>query len=304
MTQLITARSLTRYADTLAESSSFGLESSFGRPKNEVFSGTRGTTNFFHEDDPQGATRSATELVMLTNVDETVPQARARTRRELAITIETWTNRSGPARRRTWARWVTHYPSLNGIDPTAMWDTTNHDHDAALVDLLRLAQSEPDAFIAWLCKSRYLISNKIRTTIPADLTELAAAALSADLDELATRRRPFSTLYNRARRQCRKSLIPTVASSQPLTMGKGLSSNHSDPALRSKSRTVVYAPFAVSEPTESIDTMVSVDGVCRRHSETRWTQLLAETLLDQPTLSERTRRRTRATYRTLIRGAA
>ncbi len=245
------------------------------------------------------------DLVMLTNVDETLPEARARIRKELDETVAQWTERIRPARRRRlWARWSDQYPSLAAIDPIAMWDTTDRRQDQAMVDLIRLIPTEPEAFLAWITKSRYLISDLTRKTIPADLAELAAAALEADCDELALRRRPFLTLYTRARRQTRKSLVPSKVSVQPLATARGLSSNCSDPAKRSKSRTIVYAPFGASNPIDTIETMVAIDRICRRHDQQRWTQLIDETLHDKPTLAPRTRRRVRATYRTLIQSAA
>lgn len=244
-------------------------------------------------------------LVMLTNVDESLPEARARIRSELDAVVAAWTEHTRPTRRRRlWTRWSDLYSSLTNLDPTAMWDTTDRTHDRAMVDLIRLIPTEPEAFTAFVTKSRYLISDLIRKTIPADLGDLAVAALEADCDELASRRRPLLTLYTRARRQSRKTLVPCNVSVQPLATARGLSSNCHDPAKRSQSRTIVYAPFGASNPTDTIDTMIAVDRICRRYDEVRWTQLVDETLHDTPTLAPRTRRRVRATYRTLIQAAA
>jgi|GEM_PF-2934832 len=305
MTETLTPSSIT-YTTEIAACSSYGLESSFGKSRDYVFRGTRLSAH--QPVDPETCTPEGgpmSDLVMLTNVDETLLDVRARIRKELDAVVTAWTDRIRPGqRRRLWANWSAQHPSLSGIDPIAMWDTTDRSHDQAMVDLIRLMPTEPEAFIAFVTKSRYLLSDLTRRTIPADLGELAAAALIADCDELARRRRPLITLYTRARRQSRKTLIPRKASVQPLAASRGLSSNHRDPAQRSKSRTIVYAPFGASNPTDTIDTMIAVDRICRRQDEARWTQLIEETLHDTPTLAPRTRRRVRARYRTLIQAAA
>ncbi len=89
-----------------------------------------------------------------------------------------------------------------------------------MVDLMRLIPSEPEAFSAFVTKSRCLISDLTRRTIPADLGEIAAAVLVADCDGLARLRRPFLTLYTRARCQSRKTLVPRKASVQPLAAAR------------------------------------------------------------------------------------
>ena len=128
------------YTAEIAACSSYGLESSFGRSRNHVFRGTRLSTH--QAIDPEAGTPEGgrmSDLVMLTNVDETLPEARARIRRELDETVKAWTERIRPARRRRlWARWSDQHPSLTGIDPTKMWDTTDRSQDQAMVDLIRL----------------------------------------------------------------------------------------------------------------------------------------------------------------------
>lgn len=299
MTQTLTPTSIT-YTAEIAACSSYGLESSFGRSRDYVF---RGTKLSAHQPvDPEAAAQEGgpmSDLVMLTNVDETLPEARTRIRRELDAVVRSWTDLTRAARRRRlWTRWSAQYPSLTDLDPVAMWNTTDPKQDQAMVDMIRLMPAEPDAFAAFVTKSRFLLLDLTRRTVPADLGDLAAVALAADCDVLATRRRPLMTLYTRARRQSRKTLIPRKASVQPLTASRGFSSNHSDPAKRSRSRTIVYAPFGASNPTDTIDTMLSVDRICRHQNEARWNQLIDETLHDIPTLTPRTRRRVRAQYRT------
>ena len=89
MTETLTPSSIT-YTSEIAACSSYGLESSFGRSRDYVF---RGTKLSAHQPvDPEAGTPeggSMSELVMLTNVDETLPEVRTRIRRELDAVVRT-----------------------------------------------------------------------------------------------------------------------------------------------------------------------------------------------------------------------
>ena len=49
-------------------------------------------------------------MVMLTNVDESLADARRRIQDEVTVAVTSWSNRSEAARRRLWRTWSIQYP--------------------------------------------------------------------------------------------------------------------------------------------------------------------------------------------------
>ena len=244
----------------------------------------RGSRSGEPGDELNGSIWEQVPMVMLTNVDESLADARRRIQDEVTVAVTSWSNRSEAARRRLWRTWSIQYPALVDLDTTSTWNCTIASERDAMIDMLNLTATEPDAFTAWVTKGRGLLSHLTRTTTPADLADIAAVAIQADCELLKTFPRPFLTLYNRARRQTRKTLIAKPHHDAPY------------PHLNN--------PSAIDE-TNTIATMVAIDSVCRAHGEQRWERFLTDSLNDprRQVLPARTRRTHRATYRTLIRAA-
>ena len=57
-------------------------------------------------------------MVMLTNVDENIADARTRIQDEITLAVTSWTNRTESVRRQRWRTWSNQYPALVDLDTT------------------------------------------------------------------------------------------------------------------------------------------------------------------------------------------
>ena len=60
-------------------------------------------------------------MVMRTNVDENITDARARIQ-DITLAVSSWTNRTEPSRRQHWRTWPNQHPALIDLDTTSAWN--------------------------------------------------------------------------------------------------------------------------------------------------------------------------------------